>query len=122
MSGKPDGWVVDEPKRSVEEPEALPDDVLALPLLQMAYRGKVMLSPQQMRAAIEALPFETPKLTAVATAELNGNSFAELLDRAIDRSERSKRPPPMIDLKPVPTEQQLPAEVLKKPMSKLRRF
>jgi hypothetical protein len=112
------GWWMSQ-KRSDEEPETLPDDMFALPLLQMAYRGKVMLSPQQMRAAIEALPFETPKLTAVATAELNGQSFGELLDKAIARSEGSKRPPPslMIEAKPV---EPLPTSIALKPFARRR--
>jgi hypothetical protein len=58
--------------------------------LQMAYRGQVQLTPQQMRAAIEALPFEVPKLSATAIASMDEKSFAAALDRAI---ERSKSPP-----------------------------
>ena len=111
-----------DPKLATEAPTVIPDDIPLLELADSVVRGKKQLSPPQMRLLIELLPYHAPRLTAVATAELSGNSFAELLDRAIDRSERSKRPAPMIDLKPVPTEQQLPAEVLKKPMSKLRRF
>ena len=51
------------------EPE-LPEGITALPLLQMAYRGQVKLSPQQARCAIEALPYETPKLSAMGAAFL----------------------------------------------------
>jgi hypothetical protein len=39
-----------------------------------------------MRAATEALPFEAPKLSAVAVASMSGNEFAQRLDRAIARS------------------------------------
>jgi hypothetical protein len=100
-----------------EEAE-LPEGIGALALLQLVYRGEVELSAQQMRAAIEALPFEVPKLTAVATAELNGNSFAELLDRAIARSEGSKLPPPkLIEAKPV---EPLPTSVALKPFVRRR--
>ena len=80
---------VDEVLNRIEqqkvEPE-LPEGIMALPLLQMAYRGKVKLTPQQARCAIEALPYENPKLSATAIATMDGKSFAEALDRAIQRS------------------------------------
>jgi hypothetical protein len=53
--------------------------------------------------AIEALPFEVPKLSATAIASMDEKSFAAALDRAIERSK-------------------LPASELKKPMSRYRRF
>ena len=68
-----------------EEPP-LPEGVGALRLLQMVYRGEVKVSPQQMRAAIEALPFESAKLTAVAHIVDEG-AFAERLERAVTRTE-----------------------------------
>jgi hypothetical protein len=40
----------------------------------------------RIRAATEALPFESPKLTAVAHAPLTGKDFATLLDKAIART------------------------------------
>jgi hypothetical protein len=81
--------VLNRIERQEVEPE-LPEGITALPLLQMVYRGQVKLTPQQARAAIEALPYETPKLSATAIATMDGKSFAEALDRAI---ERSKLPP-----------------------------
>jgi hypothetical protein len=98
------------------EPE-LPDNIGALPLLQMAYRGKVKLSPQQARCAIEALPYETPKLSA--TAHLNVN-FAEQLEKELRAIERSKQPVPMLN-SPV---EELPATVANKPFTRpnYRRF
>jgi hypothetical protein len=97
-----------------EEPE-LPEGIMALELLQMAYRGKVKLTPQQSRCAIESLPYETPKLSATAVATMDGKSFAEALERAIARSQQ---PVPLLN-GPV---QPLPASELKKPMSRYRRF
>jgi hypothetical protein len=68
-----------------QEP-TIPKDVGAKQLLQMVYRGEIKLSQQQMRAAIEVLAFEEPKLTAVAHASLTGQDFAAMLDRALKRS------------------------------------
>ena len=73
-----------------QQSPSLPKDIDALRLLQMVYRGEAKASPQQMRAAIEALPYEQPKLSAVALGYLNANDFASRLDRAIDRSDRAK--------------------------------
>jgi len=52
----------------------------------------------QLRAAIEALPFEAPKLSAVAVGYLDANDFASRLDRAI---ERSGVEPKMIEARPI---------------------
>jgi hypothetical protein len=68
----------------------IPKGVTAPELADMAMRGEVKLSPQQMRAMIELLPFHAPKLSSVALGYLNGTDFASRLDRAIDRSERAK--------------------------------
>jgi len=56
----------------------------------MVYRGEVKATPQQMRAAIESLPFENLRMSAVAVGYLDGNTFAEKLERAIARSGRAK--------------------------------
>jgi len=74
-----------------EEPEPmLPEGCTAKEALQMELRGEVRLTPSQFRAAKELLPYENPKLRAVATVNIDQN-FAVALERAI---ERSKRPPP----------------------------
>jgi hypothetical protein len=64
-------------------PEAveLPEGIDALGLLQMEYQGKITLTYAQRRAAEACLPFERPKLSAVAVAA--SGSFAEELDRLI---------------------------------------
>jgi hypothetical protein len=77
-----------------EEPDqpTLPENVGALELLQMVYRGEVKVSPQQMRAAIEALPFEAPKLSAVRVGYMTGQDFAAQLERAVERSDGARAP------------------------------
>lgn len=58
----------------------------ALALLQAIYRNKQVPLPVRMRAASLAVPFETPRLSAMAFASMNTNDFAAALDRAIQRS------------------------------------
>ena len=102
----------DEEQRTV-----LPEGTTAKEALRMVYRGEVVLSSQQMRAAIESLPYENPKLSATAIATMDGKSFAEALERAIERS----KGPPLLNGGPV---EKLPASELKKPFvrSNYRRF
>ncbi len=80
----------------------------------MFYRRRP--TSQQMRAATEALPFESAKFTAVAVGHFQEGTFADLLDRAIARS---RAPLKLIEAKPV-TEQHPPSE-LKGNFPKLRR-
>ena len=114
--------ILDQLEAQQRQSSVIPDDIPLLELADSVVRGKMELSPPQMRLLIELLPYHAPKLTAVATAELNGNSFGELLDRAIARQERAKQPPPIIEAKalPVPTVPH-PASELKGPMARLRR-
>jgi hypothetical protein len=81
--------VLDRIKAQQQTP-ALPEGITALALLQMVYRGAVKVWAQQMRAAIESLPYENPKLSAVAVNYLSGDTFASRLDRAIDRRDSAK--------------------------------
>jgi hypothetical protein len=55
---------------------------------------------RSLRAAIEALPHEHPRLGAIATASMNGQDFASLLERAIERSGRAK----LIEARAEPTD------------------
>lgn len=58
----------------------------------MEFWDKVMRSPHQpmqrrMNAAKERAQYRYPKLGVVATTSLNADTFAEMLDRAIQRSQ-----------------------------------
>src|SRR6516165_3803908 len=85
--------VPDEPKA-----EPIPDDLSYEQIADEVIRGKRTLTPPQMRLLIEIYPYYKPKLTAVAHFE---GSFAEALERAIEK--RANRPPPslLIEAKPV---------------------
>jgi hypothetical protein len=65
----------------------LPEDIDALQLLQMEYRGEIELTYAQRRAAEACLPFERPKLGVMATTTMNADDFASMLDRCIARSQ-----------------------------------
>jgi hypothetical protein len=81
------------------------DDVEITPLhfLEAVYCNPNLPLNTRMRAAIEAAPYKHPKLSAAAIGHFEGKSFAEALDRAI---ERSKQPAPLILNGPV---EELPA-------------
>jgi hypothetical protein len=87
-----------------EEPKAepIPDDVPLPELAEQVVRGKVKLTPPQMRMLIELLPFHLPKLSAIAVGRLTGEDFASRLDRAVDASNRAK----LIEARPVQIEDQ----------------
>jgi hypothetical protein len=89
-------------------------EVKALELLQEVYRNEEVALPTRMRAAIECLPFENPKLSATAIAAFDGQTFAQALERCIERS----KSPPLLNGPAEP----LPPEELKRPMSRYRRF
>ena len=68
----------------------------SLDFLQKVYRSSRQPLAVRMRAAAIALPFESPKLTAMAVNTLSGQNFAAMLERAIARSQA---PPKQIELK-----------------------
>jgi len=110
-------WAADADRCQQQHPlgRQLPKDIGAHELLQMVYRGEIAVTQQQMQAARESIAYEKPKLTAVAHIE---GSFAEALEREIEK--RVGRPPPslLIEAKPV---EPLPASELKAPLPRMKR-
>jgi hypothetical protein len=89
----------------------------ALEMLQAVYRDPMQPLSVRIRAAREALPFESPKLSATAITTMDGKSFAEALERAIKRSKGPTPARALIEAQPLPTTE------LSKPFSRLvRRF
>ena len=74
--------------RFEDDPEliALGPGETSLSFLQKVYRSVTQPMSRRMQAAMAALPHEHPKLRAVATLSMNGNDFASLLERSIERS------------------------------------
>jgi hypothetical protein len=101
----------------VEEPEVpvLPDNMDLWDIAVAVVRGKLILSKDQMRVLIEMFPYLRPKLSATAIATMDGKTFADALERCI---ERSRSPVPMLNGPVEP----LPASEYRKPMSRYRRF
>jgi hypothetical protein len=109
----PKNLVVDEERP--ERPDDGPEGKSSLELLQTIYRDRTLPLNVRVRCAIEALAFENPKLSATAVTRMDGKSFAEQLERAIERSQKPLPPPKLIE--------QHPASELSGPMSRLvRRF
>jgi hypothetical protein len=90
------------------------DDLEVTPLhfLEAVYCNPNLPLATRLRAAIEAAPYRHPKLSLSAVAAMNGQSFAEALERAIARSQS----PPQLNGPVV----ELPAQELKKPFSNYR--
>ena len=91
-------------KQILVEDEVIPDDIPLMELADKVVRGKVKHRTATVML-IEMLPYIAPKLSATAIATMDGKTFAEALDRARSKSGGATS-----------------AEVLKKPMSRLRRF
>ena len=58
--------------------------------LSICNRNPMEETSKRIRAATEALPHESPRMSAVSVGYYTGNDFATRLDRCIDRSERAK--------------------------------
>jgi hypothetical protein len=89
--------------------------VTPLEFLEAVYCNENLPLTARMRAAIEAAPYKHPKLSAAAIGHFDGATFAEALERCI---ERSRSPVPRLN----GSVQPLPASTLSKPMSRYRRF
>ena len=57
-----------------------------LEFLEAVYLNNDLPLSVRMRAAVECAPYVHPKLTAIATATMNGKDFASLLEKAAQRS------------------------------------
>jgi hypothetical protein len=112
-----------EERRLGVQMAVLPEGTTAKQALEMVYRGEIVLSPQQMRAAIECLQFEEPKVSAIAYGHFNGQSMAEALDRAIARSNSPHvmNKPPALAGPTTPTIIEHDAQELRGPFSRLER-
>jgi hypothetical protein len=95
------------------------EEIKALGYLQSIYRNPMEPTPTRMRAAIEALPFENPKLSAAAIGHFDGQTFAEALERCIERSKSV----PLLNGPTIEHEELVSADELKKPFTRTyRRF
>jgi hypothetical protein len=72
------------------EPFELAPGETSLSFLQKIYRSPSRPIARRMRAAMAALQHEHPKLTAMGVGSMNGEPFAALLDKAIERSGRMR--------------------------------
>jgi hypothetical protein len=77
-----------------------PANALAYP--QSIYRNPSEPDGRRMRAAMAALPFESPKLGTIALGSMTGQNFAAMLDKAILRSQGNGRNVPQIELSAEP--------------------
>jgi hypothetical protein len=84
----------------VEVEEREPERTTSLEYLQRIYRDPAQPTSVRMRAAIESLPYENPRVSAVQVGYLTDDTFAEQLERAIVRSERAK----LIEARAEPTD------------------
>jgi hypothetical protein len=81
---------IEAEQRQAQGATDIPDNIPLPELAEQVVRGKVKLTPAQMRMLIELLPFHMPKLSAVGVGYLTNETFADRLGRAIRASERAK--------------------------------
>jgi hypothetical protein len=81
---------IEAEQRQAQGVTDIPDNIPLPELAEQVVRGKVKLTPPQMRMLIELLPFHMPKLSAVGVGYMTNATFAERLDQAIERSDRAR--------------------------------
>ena len=98
------------------------EEITPLHFLEAVYCNPNLPLATRMRAAIEAAPYKHAKRSVTAVAHFEGKSFAEALDRCIERSGITPKPllPPKVINGTV--EPPVSAEDLKRPFSRYRRF
>ena len=94
-------------------------EITPLLFLEAVYLNPDLPLATRLRAAIEAAPYKHPKQSVTAIAHFNGQTFAEALDRCI---ERSRNPPMLNSPKTIEHEELVSASELKKPFPSYRRF
>jgi hypothetical protein len=75
------GMVLDRIEAQQANSLQLRPDAMSIDLLRAVYRNPSIPLPVRMRAAIAALPHETPKLAVMGL--INEQSFAEVLERRL---------------------------------------
>ena len=78
--------------KPIEDGEGLrvPPDIEPLEFLMAIYRDHRQPMNRRMKAAEAAAQYRHRKLAATAVTNLNGQDFASLLDRAIERSGKGR--------------------------------
>src|SRR5262245_4383281 len=79
------GANLDRIERKIFEAQAV-EGASALSFLRAVYSNRDIPLPVRMRAAEAALPYESPKLSAVMTASMDEERFAERLEAARQRA------------------------------------
>jgi hypothetical protein len=81
--------VLDRILNQIKEAKSQTQPTTALEYVRAVYRGEIEADPWRMRAAVAALPFESPKLAMTAYLS-NADDFAARLDKAIEKSHQPK--------------------------------
>ncbi len=111
-SGKPVGRPKKDGRDWDYKKDAKARGLTALRLMQDIYRDENLSMPERLRAASTALPYETPKLQAVANLNVNAEATSkaeidqELLEHGIDPELLSGLVNGTLHAKPSPTQEQ----------------